>query len=195
MDYILNIGRLLFGTGLWFFIIKSYIEWRRNVQIKDKLFKNVIYEVFFNIWVMEFTHETNCKMLNNPKQTDIIIHKYPFTAWQILLQSGFIKDIKLKDILILEQLYFQIEKLDYSIKKYYDSPFIERIRTRKTFLAITNRLSDLHNGFVNSPKFKAWKEEYAESFEKDYLELILEFKGKKFKPAELTGVPEKEKSS
>ncbi len=185
MNYILNIGELLFGTGLWFFIIKSLIQWRRNVRIKNKLFKNVIYEVFFNIWAMEFTHETNCKMLNNPKQTNIIIHKYFFTAWQILLQSGFIKDIKLKDILILEHLYFQIEKLDYFIRKYYDSPFIERIRTRKTFLAITNKLTDLHNGFVNSPKFKAWKEEYAKSFEKDQWELMLEFKGEKFKPIEL----------
>ena len=61
-------------------------------------------------------------------------------------------------------------------------------------MAITNKLTDLHNGFINSAKFKSWKEKYAKSFKKDQWELMLEFKGKEFKPTELTIEPKKEKS-
>jgi len=186
MKSILRISQFIFGSGLWLFFIKWLIDGIKNVRIKNRFFKNVIYEVFFNTMAMEFTCETNWEILENPRRTDIMIYKYSFTAWQILLQSGFIKNIRFKDMLILQYLYFQIEKLDERIKRHYDLTYDRRIASRETFKGITDRLIKLHNEFVTSNVFKNWEKKYGESFQRDQLELISEFRGEKFSPSVLS---------
>jgi len=190
-----TIGEILFGSGLWFFIIRSLIQCGRKKKIKNKLLQNLIYEVFTNILVMEDTVETNWKIYENPRETKMTIYKYSYTAWQTFLQSGFIKDIKLRDILILEQLYYQIEKFDQVIKKYYDFPYDRRMEGIEAFKEATIKLIELHNGFVKSPTFETWKKKYAESYEKDQLKLMFEFKGKKLEPKDLSVLTKEEKSN
>jgi len=185
MKYILRISEIIFGSGLLVFFFKWVVDGIKSLVIKRKLFKNVVYEIFLNTLAMGFTCETNMGLLNFPSNTDIVIYKYSFTAWRTLLQSGFIKNIKFKDMLFLEQLYFQIEKLDESIKEYYGLPYNERMARQRTFRAVTNRLIELHNGFVTSEHFKVWNKKYGDSYVKDSLELMVEFKGKKFPPEPL----------
>lgn len=185
MRYLLRIGEIILGSGLWAFVFRWLIDGIKDYVIKKKLFKNVVYETFWNSFVMEFTYETNTKLLQFLSDTDIIIYKYYFTAWEIILQSGLIKNIKFNDMLFLQQLYFQIEKLDDAIKEYYKLPYNERLARKKSFIAVTNKLVELHNQFVNSKHLKVWLKKYGKSFEKDQLALRTEFKGKEFPPKEL----------
>jgi len=189
---ILRISELIFAAGLWLFFIKWLIDGIKNARIKNKLFKNVIYEVFFNTLTMELTYETNRRILNRPHEyeTDLIPHKYAFAAWQTLLQSALLRNMRLKDILFLQRLYFQIEEIDQFNKWHYNLRYEKQVESRNTLLEKTNSIAKLHNELINSKKFQNWVKKYGEYFKRHQLDLMPAFP-MRFPPSPLPPVTRK----
>lgn len=167
---------MILGSGLLAIVIKSVWDGIRKKIIRHKLWKNVVYEIFWNMNITSLNYEESIKVLKKPMEPGVV-HSYNYTAWETLLQSGFLKDLAFEKIKILDLFYMRIKIIEDEIKRFHTLPFVDR--QAKVNLDILqrslNRIAIFYNSMQNSKFLKKCLDKYTKSYIQDYSHIFSDF--------------------